>query len=149
MSDQPLDPEEPTFLDDEQFSTPQVANDFQSLLNVGYVEEKYVFAGNEIVLFTPKIEAELAAAQLIHRYEGTLAQGRALMVSEVAAALRSVNGESVYMELDINAPQETYVRKQFEWILKNWQWPTVEIVHNFWKDLQIRQIKAITEAEGK
>jgi CMP-N-acetylneuraminic acid synthetase len=78
-----------------------------------------------------------------------MAQGKALMAAEVAACIRFVNGSPLRTSLHRDEAAEVYVREQFEYIVTKWQWPVVEVVHNFWKQLQVRQAEALMEFKGK
>lgn len=126
-----------------------LSGDLVALLELGYVEDTFVLGGHEFDMFTPKPEAEIAASAIASKYEGTMAQGKALMAAEVAACLRRVDGHPIYTALERDEPLETYVKYQFRYIVRKWQWPVIEILHNFWKQLQIRQFEALQELQGK
>lgn len=158
MDERPDFDEDPAFFENAKevkpqdspgFSTPLVESDVLTLMHLGAIEKTFEWGGHTFTMRTPKANGELAIAQIVSDYEGPMAQGRALMVAEIAASLEMVDNRQLYASITNDEPVLTQVRKKFYHIMERWHWPVIEIVHSFWKDIQIRQIEAIQELSEK
>ena len=147
MDENTPEPQSTVFDIDEHLS--EVTDDVRSLITVGYVEQTYHFGGHSFLLATPKHAAEIAVMQIISEYDGAMAQGKALQAAQIAAALKLVDGRELYVPLAKDESPAIYVRKQFHEISNNWHEPLIEVVHDFWRDLKMRQAEAVADLTSK
>lgn len=156
LNERPDFDEDPKFLDEAQpidheseISSPLIESDILGLIHIGGIEQTFEWGGHTFTMRTPKANGELAVAQIVNDYSGPMAQGRALMVAEVAASVVMVDGRQLYSTISNDESTLAVVRRKFNYIMEKWHWPVIEIVHGFCKDLQLRQSRAIEELSGK
>jgi hypothetical protein len=133
---------------DEAFDTPMSEEDMEfeeeplgidesNLIYRGYLTGELTLGNHEISLRTLRIGEELEAALLADKYKDTVEAGRALATAIVAAAIVTVDGESLVAGL---GPGENTLESRFKYILRNWYWITVRQIYEEYNVLLRRVI---------
>lgn len=138
---------EPSPSDNEQFPA-EVEEDVHGLMFLGSLTHSFELLGHRFVLRTLRIGEELSCAQVVKEYEGTMAQGKAYAIAQIAAALVSVDGREIVGNLGPDDTAST-IHKKFEYIRERWYWPVIELIYAEFSDLMIRQASAYEALEGK
>lgn len=113
-----------------------------NLLYLGHLTDTVKIGQHEIRIRTLKIGEELNAALLANRYKGTIEEGRALATALIAAAITSVDGQSLLGQLI--GPGDDSIEAKFDYILKNWYWESASKVWEAYNNL-LKQVQASTE----
>ena len=124
-----------------------ISQDVRGLLNLGKLTERVEIFGHYFVLKTLTVGEELAIAQLVNEYAGTIGQGKAFQTAVIAAALVSVDGRELVAALgpDVQAS----LSDKFDYITTNWYMSTVDAIWEAYQSLLLRQHDAYQEVMGK
>lgn len=121
LSSEPLGLEEP-----EEDVAPTDA--LLALLTGQRLYKEEIRFGQAIRLRSLKMGEELECGLVVQRYNGTPEEGRAYTTALVGAAIESVDGLPIVETLGPMSDDER-VRRQFEYVRKNWYWPHIQIIY--------------------
>lgn len=124
------------------FNEPDIRADFETILEVGRLEETFEWGGHEFTIKTLPIGEILEIGLMTKQYQGTVSDMRAYTTAVVAAALIEVNGEPVAVPLD-NQPYGE-IRSRFQHIRKNWYPPIIDVIYDRYMALEGRA-RAVVE----
>jgi hypothetical protein len=120
---------------------PEVAAAVDGLVHLGYLEDTVEFCGHRFGIRTLYGYEDLLVGLLTKEYTETVAQAKAWTIAHVALALTHVDGQTDfcppagYSDLD-NA------RGRFEYVARNWQFPTTDAIFKRFAALVARQAEA-------
>lgn len=121
---------------------PQVRIDVEGLIHLGELSDHFEFCGHTFTLRTLRIHEDLAAAQAIQPYRDTLKEPDAWMTAQVGLALTEVDGDNEFCP-PAGPDTAQFARARFNYVTKNWYWPTVNFLFNCYTTLLDRQLEAI------
>lgn len=138
-----------TWVDDEQLATEEpVSNDVLSLLNLGALKARISVRDHDIVIRTLKVDEELEIGLLIHKFMGTIEEGRALATAVVAASIETVDG-SPLVDAGLGPAENTLSRK-FDYVRTKMYWPVIKIIYEEgYIPLVERQVQSVDEFRKK
>jgi len=138
---------EPTSEDDAEFPS-EVEEDVTGLMFLGALSSSFDLFGHHFTLKTLRAGEELICAQIVKEYEGTLAQGKAYAIAQVAAALVTVDGRPIVKSL---GPDDglANMRQKFDFVRTRWYWPVIDMLYAHFSNLMMRQASAFEAYEGK
>lgn len=121
---------------------PEVQADVDGLIHLGALFDEVEFCGHTFGIRTLRLGEELAASKVVEPFRNTLKEGEAWASAQVALALTSVDGDENFCP-QAGPNQDAYARARFQYLGKNWFWPTVEYIYANFARLQDRQVAAI------
>lgn len=129
---------------------PRVAEDVEGLLFLGALSSEFELFGHQFVMRTLRVGEELAVAQVVKQYEGTLAQGKAYAIANVAASIVTVDGRPLVESLGPDQEETlTTINRKFAYVRSKWYFPVVELLYQEFSQLRLRQAAALEEFAGK
>ncbi len=121
---------------------PEVQQDVEGLIWLGYLEDSFEFCGHRFGIRTLYGNEELLAALLCKDYTETLGQAKAWTWAHVALCLTSVDGNKDFCP-PIGPDEAEYARGRFNYATKKWFWPLAEYIFTRYALLQRRQIESV------
>jgi hypothetical protein len=125
----------------EEFS-PEVQADVDGLIHLGHLSDEVEFCGHTFGLRTLRLGEELSAAKVSEPFSNTLKAAESWASAQVALALTSVDDDEDFCP-QAGPNQDVYARARFQYLSKNWYWPTVDFLYSSLVRLQQRQLAAI------
>src|SRR5690606_3529884 len=117
------------------------------LLYIGRLTDDFYWLGHHFVIRTLTM-GEIIEVGLLHKeYAGSLADVKAYQAAVVAGCVVSVDGKPLPMPLT-NDPQDTELINKFQYVLRSWYPPTLDVVYERYLLLEARANQVI-EAMGK
>lgn len=121
---------------------PQVRVGVEGLLYLGHLTESFEFCGHTFTLRTLKAHEELAAAQACEPFTNTLKAPDAWMSAQVGLALEEVDYEDDFCP-QAGPDEVAFARARFQYVTRNWYWPTIHFLYQSYVTLQEKQLAAI------
>lgn len=125
---------------------PQVREDVNGLIWLGYLEDEFTFCGHNFVIRLLRGDEELLAALVIKEYTETVGQAKAQVWATVALALTAVDGAEDFCP-PASPAKEAYARARFQWVTGNWYWPVALFIYTRYTELLQRQNEAMEALE--
>jgi hypothetical protein len=125
---------------------PEVAQDVEGLIWVGYLEDTFEFCGHEFVIRSLRGDEELLAGLITKEFIETLGQSRAWAWAQIALALVAVDGDESFCPA-AGPDKRAYARARFNYCTSNWFWPVGEYIFRRYAQLLERQAKAVEALE--
>ena len=147
MEDSGIPDPEPTSDEVDEFPS-EVEDDFTGLMFLGALSSTFELFGHRFAIKTLRANEELVCAQLVKEYEGTLAQGKAYVIAQIAASIVTVDGREITKPLGPEDNMATLHRK-FEYVRTHWYWPVIEMIYSEFANLMMRQSAAFDAYLGK
>lgn len=123
------------------------STDVVNLLNLGELKARMDVRGHEVWLRTLKINEELQIGVLIQPYVNTIEEGRALATATIAAAIDSIDGKPIVMNM---GPDEDTLKRKFDYVRTRMYWPVIKMIYEEgYIPLVRRQVEAIEEFRKK
>jgi len=121
--------------------------DFEGLLYIGRLTDDFYWLGHHFVIRTLTM-GEIIEVGLLHKeYAGSLADVKAYQAAVVAGCVVSVDGKPLPMPLT-NDPEDTELINKFQYVLRSWYPPTLDVIYERYLLLEARANQVI-EAMGK
>lgn len=138
---------EPEQVEDTGFD-PRVHNDVMGMIFLGALTAEFDVFGHRVVLSTLTAGEELEVALVSKPYVDSRAEGHAMAIATVAAAIETVDGKEPWPK-PLGPATGSALREKFEWLKENWHWATIDAVFNHYAELLLRQVDAFEELQGK
>lgn len=125
---------------------PEVREDVEGLIWLGYLEDEFELLGHSFVIRTLRGDEELLASLVSKEWIDTLGQNRAWAWSQLALALVSVDYDENFCPA-AGPDKRAYARARFNYVTSNWYWPVADKLFEKYRQLQERQLEAIQRVE--
>lgn len=125
---------------------PEIREDVEGLIWLGYLEDHYEFCGHDFVLRTLRGDEELLAGLITKEFVETLGQSRAWAWAQVALALVAIDGEDDFCP-PVGPDKRAYARARFQYCTSRWFWPLGQRLFRRYAELLERQEAAIEALE--
>ena len=125
----------------------RVRQDFEGLLYLGYLEDEFEWVGHRFKIRTLYTGEILQVGLLHRRYVGTLADVKAYQAAITAACVMQVDGKSMPTPLT-NDPADTGLGNRFDYVLRSWFPPTLDVVYERYLLLE-KRVRRVLDAMGK
>lgn len=128
---------------------PKIRRDVEGLEYLGYLTDTFSFGGHKFTISTIHPDEELAAAQVVQPYRGTLKEPDAWIMAQVAMALKVVDNDPAFCP-PIGPDVLEFAEARFRYVTKRWFFPVIEWIH--WQryvPLQQRAIAAMEALQSK
>lgn len=122
------------------------SKDFNELLQIGHLTQKFDWNGHKFEIRTLTIEEELIVGQLVKEYKDSIAEEKAVAVALAAASLVSVN-DKPFMPSYEKTPFIS-IREKFNYIKNNWHWVVVETLNTEYIQLLARLYQTLEDTEN-
>lgn len=122
------------------------SKDFNELLQIGHITQKFEWSGHKFEIRTLTIEEELVVGQLIKEYKDSIAEEKAVAVALAAASLVSINDKPFMPSYEKSA--FISVREKFNYIKNNWHWVVVENINTEYIQLLARLYQTLEDTEN-
>lgn len=126
---------------------PELAGDFNALVNVGHLTDEFTFCGRHFVIRTLKPNEELAAAIAVKAYRETLKEPEAWCNAQIGLALMAVDHDDAFCP-PTNHKLEDFARARLHWVGDEFYQPVLNYVWNRYVELLARQKRAVEEADS-
>lgn len=124
---------------------PEVREDVEGLLWLGYLEDEFDFCGHSFVIRTLRGDEELLATLVCKEWVESLGQTRAWVWAQIALALIAVDGDDAFCP-PTGPDKRAYARARFQYT-QRWYWPVAEHIFAKYVELQKRQSEAFKRVE--
>jgi hypothetical protein len=125
---------------------PEVRDDVEGLMWLGYLEDEFTFCGHHFVIRTLRGDEELLATLVTKEFVETLGQAKAYVWAQIALALSAVDGDSDFCPPVSNNKRE-YARARFQYCTGKWFWPLATFIYGKYTALLERQTEALARVE--
>jgi hypothetical protein len=122
--------------------------DIDGLIWLGFLTDTFTAYGHTYTIKTLTRGERLAVTLAVKEYENSLGAALALEAATVAACLLMVDGQPIYPNVDPNAPPLPRIIQALN-LVNTWYDPLLAKIYDKYSQLQIRQIQAFFELEGK
>ena len=126
---------------------PRFRQDFEGLLYLGRLTDTFSWLGHTFTIRTLSSGEVLEVGLLHKKYVGTLADVKAYQAALVAACVVEVDGQPMPVPLT-NAAADTALVNRFNYVLRSWFPPTLDVVYERYLLLEAR-VGEVIEAMGK
>lgn len=116
------------------------------LMFLGRLEEDVEWLGHKFVIRTRTAGEQIEAGIVMQPAVGTRVEMKAWQAATVAAGLSSVDGGPLIVPLNINV--EVSLRERYEYILKNWYPPTIDVLYQRILALEV-EARELVDAMGE
>lgn len=123
---------------------PEVRIAVDGLIHLGELEEEVEFCGHTFSLRTLRAGEEIAASAVIQNLRGTIKEPDAWAAAQVASALTSIDGETDFCP-QAGPDAVSNARGRYNYLVKNWYWPTIHFLFQFYGTLLDKQIEAVRQ----
>jgi hypothetical protein len=128
---------------DERYS-----EDLDGLMYLGRLTHEFEWLGHRFVIRTLSANDNLAIAQLIKEYSGTVGESRAYVIATVALAIDTVDGIPLPTPIKVEQDAIAWARQRFRYVASRWFQYTIDLVHNEHLVLE-RRARVVLEEMGK
>lgn len=104
-------------------------DEFEGLLYIGALTSSFRWLGHKFVVRTLKTDEVIETGLLIKEYVGTPGEPKAYQCAVLAAAVLSVDGRELPIPIS-GAPEDTQLRNRFDYIMRNWFAPTIDMAYS-------------------
>lgn len=125
---------------------PEVREDVEGLIWLGYLEDEFDFCGHHFVIRTLRGDEELLASLVCKEFVETLGQARAWVWAQIAMALVAVDGDENFCP-PVSSNKRDYARARFQYCTARWFWPVAAFINTRYGLLIERQQEAIQRVE--
>lgn len=126
---------------------PKVRQDFEGLLYLGRLTDQFTWLGHTFTIRT-LTSGEIVEIGLLHRpYIGSLADVKAYQAAIVAACVLDVDGKPMPTPIT-NEATDTALLNRFQYVLRSWFSPTLNVVYERYLLLESR-VEEVIESMGK
>jgi hypothetical protein len=122
--------------------------DIDGLIWLGFLTDTFMVYGHTYTIKTLTRGERLAVTLAVKEYESTLGAVMALEAATVAACLLMIDGTPIYPGADPNDPPLPRIIQSFN-LICSWHDPLIAKIYEKYSQLQLRQIQAFFELEGK
>lgn len=122
--------------------SPQVRTAVDGLIHLGELSEEFEFCGHTFRLKTLRASEEIAASSAIQQYRNTIKEPDAWAAAQVAISLVEIDGQTDFCPAAGPDPVSFAVGR-FNYLTKNWYWPTIHFLFQCYTSLLERQIEAV------
>lgn len=130
----------------QDFSELTRSKDFNELLQIGHITQKFEWSGHKFEIKTLTIEEELVVGQLVKEYKDSIAEEKAVAVALAAASLVSINDKPFMPSYEKTA--FISIRERFNYIKDNWHWIVVENLNTEYIQLLARLYQNLEDTEN-
>lgn len=117
---------------------PEVRDDVDGLLWLGYLDDDFEFCGHTFTICTMRGEDELLAALVSKDYVDSLGQHKAWTWANIAMCLFAVDGDEDFCP-PIGPDKRQHARARFQYCTSNWYWPVAMAIYERYAALLERQ----------
>lgn len=121
---------------------PEVREDVNGLIYLGELTDSFEFCGHTFTLRTLRAGEEFAAAQAISEYRDTLKEPDAWVTAQIGLALVAIDGDDEFCPPAGPNPA-AFAKARFNYVTKNWYWPTIHFLYQCYTVLLTRQLEAM------
>jgi len=126
---------------------PRYRDDFDGLLYVGRLEDKFEWLGHTFEIRTLTTDEVIEIGLLTKPYDDTIGGVKAYQAAVVASCVVRVDGRPLPMPIT-NDPRDTASRNRFDYVKRSWFPPVLDYVYEQYMLLEDR-VRAVLAAMGK
>jgi hypothetical protein len=122
------------------------SKEFNELIHVGHLVEKFDWYNHKFEIRTLTIEEELIIGQLVKEFKDSIAEEKAVAVAIAAASLVSINDKPFMPKYEKSS--FTAIRDRFAYIKENWHWVVIEAINAEYIQMLARLFQILEDVEN-
>jgi hypothetical protein len=121
-------------------------DEFTGVMFIGALKDSFTWLGHTFKIRTLKTDEFVEIGLLVKPYEGTASEIKALQAATVAGCVLSVDGRPLPQAISSD-PSQTDLSLRFEYVMKHWYAPTLDVVYERYYILELR-VRELLDAMG-